>query len=397
MKRKSIKKLIMTQFIFYTTLMCIGLMVVASLFAFALDTIAFTYDLPVDIDFRDIPNRLQLVTAGVFVGSASLVVLLFLLCTRLFGTGISHQIQHPVDLLVKGLRQITEGDLDTILKFEADAEYREMRDSFNYMAKRLNESERQREALEKNRMQLFSSIAHDLKTPMTIIMGYAGALEKGIVRDEEKQLEYYSAIKEKSTQVNTLIDQLFSYSKLGAEKFRITLANADLAELIRAGCAGLFGEIESKRMQLELDVPNSPVYGTVDFLELNRGISNLLTNAIRHNPAGTLLYVGLKETESAFEIRVADSGPAIPEALAETLFEPFATGSSSRSEGSGTGLGLAIVKKVAEQHGGDLWLDSYIMPYEKAFVIRIPKASGDILRSNENHENAGAFKNVQKN
>ncbi len=151
------------------------------------------------------------------------------------------------------------------------------------------------------------------------------------------------------------------------------LERVDIAELLRASCAALFGEIENKRMELELNLPDKPVFIMVDSLELNRAAGNLLTNAIRHNPAGTLLSAGLTETDGAIEIQIADSGDAIPDADAKKMFEPFVSGNDSRISGSGTGLGLAIVKKIAERHGGGVFLSDAPAPYTKMFVLSLPK------------------------
>lgn len=154
--------------------------------------------------------------------------------------------------------------------------------------------------------------------------------------------------------MNQLIDQLLAYSKLGAPEYKLKLAKVDLVELLRVSCAALFGEIESKRMSLELQLPDQPVFYIADPLEISRAIGNLLTNAIRHNPSGSLLFVGLTDEPSRIRIHIADNGAAIPEAITGNLFDPFVSGDTSRTNSSGTGLGLAIVHKVMEQHSGEL-------------------------------------------
>ncbi|QOX63814.1 HAMP domain-containing protein [Anoxybacterium hadale] len=115
----------------------------------------------------------------------------------------------PVQYMQEGFKAVTAGHLDTKLDFETETEFGEMRDAFNYMVQRLKDSEEKRMTMEYERMQLFSHIAHDLKTPMTTIYGYAGALARGMVEEPDKQREYHLAIKAKSTQVNQLIDQRF--------------------------------------------------------------------------------------------------------------------------------------------------------------------------------------------
>lgn len=291
----------------------------------------------------------------------------------LFGRGMNKKLLVPVRKMEQGFKSVTAGRLDTMLDFETETEFGDMRDGFNMMVQKLKESEEKRMTMENERMQLFSYIAHDLKTPITTISGYAQALSSNLVDEPDKQQEYHQAIKAKAGQMNQLIDQLLFYSKLGTPQYRMKVEKVDLAELLRVSCAVLFGEIENKEMTLELQLPDKPVYVMADSLETNRAIGNLLTNAIRHNPAGSLLFVGLTEEPGCITIQIADNGPAIPEAITGNLFEPFVSGSDSRSASSGTGLGLAIVKKVMEQHAGEAFVLEAPSPYTKRFVLRFPK------------------------
>lgn len=370
-KKHSFKSVIMRSFIGYTIGIALTLLVLELLFSL--------------YTFNNGMNFSELATSPLVEGTKSLQIALsafwilvtiavYYIWIVLFGRRISKKILIPIQKLENGFKAVTEGQLDTELDFETETEFGEMRDAFNFMARKLRDSEKKRMIMENERMQLFSHIAHDLKTPMTTISGYAGALASGMVEELDKQQEYYLAMKAKSGQMNQLIDQLLSYSKLGMPQYRMNFVKVDLAELLRVSCAALFGEVESKQMKLELRLPDKPIFYMADSLETTRAIGNLLTNAIRHNPAGSLLFVGIAEEPGRVEIQVADNGVVIPEAIAGNLFEPFVSGSDSRSAGSGTGLGLAIVKKVMEQHSGEVDLLDAPSPYTKMFVLRFPKS-----------------------
>lgn len=370
--RRSFKRVIIHRFIGYTIGIALTLLVLE--FLFSLYTLNNGMNLselassPLGEGTESLQITLSvfwnLITAGVY-----------LIGIVLFGRGINKRIMEPIQKMEEGFKAVTAGHLDTILDFETETEFGDMRDAFNYMARKLKDSEEQRMTMENERMRLFSHIAHDLKTPMTTISGYAGALASGMVEEPDKQREYHLAIQAKSGQMNQLIDQLLSYSKLGTPKYRLNVAKVDLVELLRASCAALFGEIENKLMNLELRLPDHPLFHMADSLEIARAISNLLTNAIRHNPSGGLLYVGLKEESGCIEIHVADNGTTIPKTIAGSLFEPFVSGSDSRSTSSGTGLGLAIVKKVMEHHSGEVFVWDAPSPYTKMFVLCLPKVS----------------------
>ncbi|AKA70587.1 sensor histidine kinase [Clostridium scatologenes] len=369
-KKHSFKKVIMRSFIGYTIGIALTLLILELLFSLFTLNNGMNFSELAFSPLAEETKKLQIILS-VFWNLITVVV--YFIGIVLFGRGISKKIMEPVEKMQEGFKEVTAGHLDTTLDFETETEFEEMRDAFNFMARKLKDSEEKRMTMENERMQLFSHIAHDLKTPMTTIYGYAGALASGMVEKPEKQREYYMAIKTKSEQMNKLIDQLLSYSKLGTPQYQMNFAKVDLVELLRVSCATLFGEMESRQMKLELRLPDKPIFYMVDSLEINRAIGNLLTNAIRHNPLGSILSVGITDETDGVEIQIADNGVAIPGAIAGNLFEPFVSGSDSRSTSSGTGLGLAIVKKVMEQHFGEVLLLDVPYPYTKMFVLSFPK------------------------
>jgi signal transduction histidine kinase len=373
MKKRSFKSVIMRKFIGYIIGIALTLLILELLFSLFTWKNGMNFSELASTPLTKGSETLQ-ITLSVFW--ILITVAVYVIGIVLFGRGISKQIMKPVQKMEEGFRAVTAGHLDTKLDFETETEFGEMRDAFNYMAQKLKESEEKRVAMEIERMRLFSHIAHDLKTPITTISGYAGALASGLVEEAEKQREYHLAIKAKSGQMNQLIEQLLSYSKLGTPQYRMNVEKVDLVELLRVSCAALFGEIESRQMTLELRLPDKPVFYMADPLETNRAIGNLLANAIRHNPMGSLLSVELIDDPGRIDIQIADNGAAIPEAIAGNLFEPFVSGNDSRSSGSGTGLGLAIVKKVMDQYSGEVFVWDAPPPYIKMFVLRFPKASG---------------------
>jgi signal transduction histidine kinase len=373
-KKRSFKRVIMRSFIGYTIGIALTLLVLELLFSLFTSHNGMNFSELASSPLAEGTEALQITLSVIWNIITAAVYFIGII---LFGRRISRKIMEPVQKMEEAFKEVTAGHLDTTLDFETETEFGEMRDAFNSMARRLKDSEEKRMTMENERIRLFSHIAHDLKTPITTISGYAQALASGMVEEPDKQREYHMAIKAKTGQMNQLIDQLLSYSKLGTPQYPMNVGRVDLVELLRVSCATLFGEIESKQMKLELRLlPDRPVFYMADSSEMGRAIDNLLTNAIRHNPVGSLLSVGLTDESDRIEIQIADNGAAIPEAIAGNLFEPFVSGSDARSTSSGSGLGLAIVKKVMEQHSGEVFLLDAISPYTKMFVLRFPKASG---------------------
>ena len=241
------------------------------------------------------------------------------------------------------------------------------------------EKQRQRE-YEKRRNLMLSDIAHDLRTPITTVSGYSKALSDGMVSDDKKE-EYLNAIQAKSERMNDLITLLFDYVRVDSEGFKLNKTKLDICEIVRESAALMYQDIEDAGMMLDVDIPEEPIYVQADKVQFERVVTNLITNAIRHNKPGTEIGVYMQTADDDTKIMVADTGEMIPEEKVETIFNPFVMGDESRKSGGGTGLGLSIAKKVVELHGFTIRLvqKPYIARYDilkrfnKSFIINIPK------------------------
>ena len=252
------------------------------------------------------------------------------------------------------------------------------------VAKEIRISEKEKEEArireEKRRYLMISNIVHDLKTPMTTVYGYAKALNDGVV-PEDKKSEYLDAIMAKSDRMNDVVAMLLDYVKLDSEGFTIKKERTDICELVRACCAFSFTDIEAAGDEIDVVIPDHPIFIQADNKQLSRVITNLITNAIRHNPEGTKIRVSItsesETTASDVRVFVADTGAEIEDELSEQIFEPFVTGDESRASDAGTGLGLPLSRKICEMHGFNLKLvqNPEILryrlgeEYQKVFVI----------------------------
>lgn len=240
-----------------------------------------------------------------------------------------------------------------------------------------HEKDEERHAEEKRRYLMISNIVHDLKTPMTTVYGYAKALNDGMV-PPEKNTEYHEAIMAKTDRMNEVVALLLDYVKLDSEGFTLKKEKLDICETVRACCALSYTDTEVAGDTLDVNIPDNPVYIEADGKQLSRVITNLITNAIRHNPEGTKIGVSVTSDEDT-RIFVADTGDEIAEDMKEQIFEPFVTGDESRASDGGTGLGLPLSSRICEMHGFSLKLaqkpeiNRYRLgeEYKKVFVITI--------------------------
>ena len=247
---------------------------------------------------------------------------------------------------------------------------------FDKIEKSRAEEEKKRN---KEKSLMISNIAHDLKTPMTTVIGYSEALKNNMVPEDQKA-QYLEAIQLKSERMNEIIQLLYDYVRVDSAGFELVKKDFDICEMLRECIAIQYSDIENAGMITEVDIPEEYISINADKMQLSRVIYNLINNAIRHNRKGDGIGLFLKKNEDDIRILVADTGKNIPPEIEEKLFEPFVMGDESRNTKGGSGLGLFIVKNIVEMHEYKLKLVQYMelaryrLPkqYTKAFVIIIP-------------------------
>lgn len=227
---------------------------------------------------------------------------------------------------------------------------------------RINELEAQRVEREKEyarkRNLLLSDMAHDIRTPVTTVAGFSRALADGTVPEELRQ-DYLNSVYEKSMRVSDLVNLLFDYVKLDSDGYVLRKNPCDFSEIVRGCVAVLYADFEDKDMEVDLNIPETPICVNADKVHMERAINNLLINTIRHNPPKTKVFIEVEIEAGMAVLKISDLGVRIDKDIAMHLFEPFVQGDESRSSKAGSGLGLSISKKIVEMHSGQLVLIQY--------------------------------------
>lgn len=231
------------------------------------------------------------------------------------------------------------------------------------------ERDAQRKKFEEDRNLMLSDFAHDLRTPIMTIGGYATAINDGLVKDEAQKKEYLTAIAAKSKRMTELITLLFEYVRVGSAGFTLNRTKIDLHAFLTETIARCYTDLEDAKMELDIDIPEEPFHIYADELHLKRVIENLIINIIRHNPSGIKVGFIIKKLAGVEYLAVADSGVAITKSEKE-LFEPFVKGEDSRSQTKGSGLGLSVAKQVMDMHGYEIHLKQPYGGYTKAFTLK---------------------------
>ncbi len=285
---------------------------------------------------------------------------------------LDRQLRLPLARLEEAIRRLGTGEEVCAQNCGGPEEVVQLGRTFDQMARQLAESQAEALKLEQQRVQMLTDISHDLKTPITVIAGYANAIRDGKIPPQELN-QYLATIAQKTEKLNGLIQQFYEYSQTQHPDFHLTLTNTDLCEFLREYLAEKFNEIELAGFSLDVKIPDGKtLFLSLDPFQLGRALDNILSNALRYNPPGTTIGVSLSRNREAATLLLWDSGEGIPASLRENLFTPFAVGDQSRSKG-GSGLGLSISEKIIRAHGWSIQLaPSTPKTPGTVFKIRIP-------------------------
>jgi two-component system, sensor histidine kinase and response regulator len=226
----------------------------------------------------------------------------------------------------------------------------------------LREKKKELEHLNQQKSQLIGMVAHDLRNPLTVIMGLGDLLSLQL-KDSlgEKQLAYLDRIKASSIYMVNLINNMLDVRMVESGKVNLDAQETDVLALVRE-CVDLNNFLaESKNIFIRFAHKGSGFNAQIDRLRIEQAMNNVLSNAAKYSEPGSTIWVDVARIASQVVISVKDEGPGIPQEDLDRIFEPFMKGSAKPTAGEkSTGLGLAIVKKVAEAHNGTIRVESQL-------------------------------------
>jgi len=271
----------------------------------------------------------------------------------------------------ESLKRISEGNLDVEIPVKSADELSQLASTINDMSCRLKQLIEEEKQWEKSKNDIITNLSHDLRTPLTSILGYMELIEKGKYKDEEELKHYTEIAYAKSKGLKTLIDDLFEYSKLNSTGIIINRAVISLSELLEQVVLGFIPVLDEADMTYEFSFPDRKVSINGDPVLLARLFDNLVSNAINYGREGKRLDIELFQRDSEAVVRMINYGNPIPQEELSLIFERFYKGDKSRSQHSGgSGIGLAIVKSIAEIHQGRVLAES--RDNKTVFEVRLP-------------------------
>ena len=230
----------------------------------------------------------------------------------------------------------------------------EICDNFNEMSKALDLAEHENLRLQEEKQKMIADISHDLKTPITVIKGYAGAICDGVTTPEE-QKKYLETIYLRSEELTELINEFHEYAKIDHPDNTFHFEQVDLCEFTREYFAEKYNEFDLGGYALEIEIPEKKIMVNLDQKKFKRVYDNITGNFFKYSPPGATFFCSIISQDHQARIILADNGNGIPLAIKDSVFEPFVVGEKARNQ-NGSGLGLPLAKKIVEAHNGSIEL-----------------------------------------
>lgn len=270
------------------------------------------------------------------------------------------------------LKEIIEKDSDEqITVFTENKDLMELAAQINALLEKYLKIKADYRRSEITSKKMLSNISHDIKTPMTVILGYLEIMQLS----QTPSGEMLKKVERKAQSVMELINQFFTLSKIESGDMDIELSRVDICEICRESVLDFYELLSNKKFYVKVDMPETPIYIQGNKEALQRILFNLISNVVRYGADGKYLGISLRDDDRNVYVDVTDKGKGIDKAFADSIFDRLFTMEDSRNRNiQGNGLGLTIAQNLSQRLGGTITLES--IPHEKTtFTVRLKKIS----------------------
>lgn len=309
-----------------------------------------------------------------YILRGTLIFIGFILIVSLaIGFFIFRMLTRRLEVMKKTVQDFERGELSKRIPLKSNDEITDLSRCFNNMADTVVESMNEIKKSDKLRRELVANVSHDLRNPLSSIQGYLETIQlKGDDLPKEELKNYLDTVLNNTKKLNRMINDLFDLSKLDAENVTPSLEYISMAELVQDLAQQFEPIAHQKNISIETIYPDNPhakIYADIGLLD--RALSNLIDNAIRHTPEGGTVTIRTIQDGKDIRLEISDSGKGIPETEIPHIFDRFYQVDKSRSNSSGAGLGLSIAQKILELHGAKITVQSLVNK-GTTFSISIP-------------------------
>ncbi|TYA14801.1 HAMP domain-containing histidine kinase [Paenibacillus faecis] len=277
-----------------------------------------------------------------------------LLAFFIIGVEMRRFLLKPLERMSFAARKIAAGDWEVELPRSRITEISEVRDGFEVMVKGIQKAFQKQAELEEERRFVIAAVAHDLRTPLFALRGYLDGLEQGIAQSPDKITKYLAVCKEKSAQLDRLVEDLFTFTKMEHVEMNLHNQTIDFKHIILKSVDSLSPLARQKNISISSHTADDCfINGDMHLLE--RAMNNLLDNAVRHTPSYGEIVVQCYKEGNIIKFMIRDTGPGFSSEELHQVFEPLYRGEVSRNRSTGgSGLGLTISQRIVRRHGGEL-------------------------------------------
>jgi len=285
-----------------------------------------------------------------------------------------------IEKIAAAIQNISEGDLNTQVEVIGEDEFAMMAANLNRMEADIRElMDKERDA-ERTKNELITNVAHDLRTPLTSIIGYLELLSKGVLLSPDMQQKYIDIAYTKAKRLEKLIEDLFGFTKMNYGKISMNVGKVDIVKLLGQLLEEFYPSFADKNLTYELTSNVPALTITADGNLLARLFDNLINNAIKYGAEGKKVLVKVHAKDDIVTVAVVNFGYVIPADELPLIFNKFYRVEQSRSSSTGgTGLGLAIAKSIVDMHGGTISVSSDLNG--TVFLVKL-KVNFDVNREN---------------
>lgn len=265
-----------------------------------------------------------------------------------------HQMQ--MRHVIMELHYIAEGNFDHRVNFTVNTDLQKVIDSINSLVDSTVQAMEEERQIEQSKDELVTNVSHDIRTPLTSIIGYLGLLRSGAVKNKTDEQKYIEIAFVKANQMKSLADDLFEYTTVRQGNTKLAFAPIKIDSMLQQVAAGFELEAEQKNIKIDVNVLPEDLTVEVDPEKMGRVFNNLVANALKYGEGASEIVLSAKKiSTNSVEIDIANNGAEIPPDALKRVFERFYRVETSRSvETGGTGLGLAITKWIIQLHHGQI-------------------------------------------
>ncbi|TPF28758.1 sensor histidine kinase [Clostridioides difficile] len=311
----------------------------------------------VKITFANIRGRFVFAVIIMALFSPFLYIVGF---TRWLSKRFVKNINQPLHLLIDASKKIKEKDLDFEIDYYSDNELGKLCSAFSEMKDELKGSLSAQWKMEQERVEMVEALAHDLKSPLSIILGYTDALIGNNTDDNEKLHRYLTVIRENTEKSAALVQKMQYTSDLEKSNIQLNLVPINLPEFLRQKVQDYELQAHQKEVELILKMQGniqSPIQIDVD--RLTRIFDNIISNSLQYTPSGGNISITVKDEKNCISYEICDSGRGFSSKdLKKALDKFYRRDEARQTKGGHSGLGLYIVKQLVEQLGGSVKIEN---------------------------------------